>query len=444
MFNIDFWSLPENSKKQLSPEEIIVLNGLFQDPVIQKQLEDIEWQRKIRQKWKYAIYGGCTLLAVGLSLLFGQWNILTGFFYTIGSGDNSFSPVIWSTIISYSVGMGALYKRFASKIEIPLKMEVLTRMCPLLYSKLQYSHDEKYSFDELDLLRGKNFLSSYDSLDRVEDSVYFDVEKDGKHFSVNWFEVETSEIRGSGKNRKRVTTNHCYLMKAVFPSTRIPLTSDLYITHDEADGWNGSNYIWPILWAIFGMFFWFFIMMMLTDNSSFVFFGTIVIGGLTWYTIYHTRKKSQNTNRVQLENIEFEKLFDVKCEDQVTSRMIITPAFMDRIVSFVNKTGNQYEFLMQGNTMYIKRQIQGNYLEAGTEKNMLTNVAGFTQFYTDMREIIQFTYDMNLMYLSKTDATTAIWSGLIASAIIPIAFTKIGANKSSFLTGFFSNIFIRA
>lgn len=72
--------------------------------------------------------------------------------------------------------------------------------------------------------------------------------------------------------------------------------------------------------------------------------------------------------------MEFEKLFDVKCEDQVTSRMIITPAFMDRIVSFVNKTGNQYEFLMQGNTMYIKRQVTGSYLEAGTEKNMLTNL----------------------------------------------------------------------
>jgi hypothetical protein len=72
--------------------------------------------------------------------------------------------------------------------------------------------------------------------------------------------------------------------------------------------------------------------------------------------------------------MEFEKMFDVKCEDQVTSRMIITPAFMDRIVSFVNKTGNQYEFLMQGNTLYIKRHIVGAYLEAGTEKNMLNNV----------------------------------------------------------------------
>lgn len=112
-----------------------------------------------------------------------------------------------------------------------------------------------------------------------------------------------------------------------------------------------------------------------------------------------------HTNRVELENIEFEKLFDVQCEDQVTSRMIITPAFMDRIVSFVHKTGNQYEFLFQGNTLYIKRKILGGYLEVGTEKNILTNFSGFVQFYCDMREIMLFVYDMNLLYLSKTDSS---------------------------------------
>ena len=57
MFNIDFASLPETAKKNLTPEEITALNGLFADPAIQEQLENIEVQRKIRQKWKYAIYG---------------------------------------------------------------------------------------------------------------------------------------------------------------------------------------------------------------------------------------------------------------------------------------------------------------------------------------------------------------------------------------------------
>lgn len=437
MFNIDFGTLPEKSKKNLTPEEILSLNGLFQDPIIQKQLEDIEEQRKIRQKWKYAIYGWCTLLTLFLSYIFGTgtnipMRLIEWFFYSIGTGDNSFSPVIWTAIISYSVWISLLYKKFASKIEIPLKSEVLQKMCPLLYSKLEYSYDEKYSFDELEILRAKNFISSYDSLDKVEDSARYGVENDGKKFSVNGFELETSEMRWSGKNRRRVTTNHCYLMKAVFPNARIPLTNNLLIVHDEADGWSGSNYIWPILGAIFGTLFGFVIILWITNSLSGSFFMSTLLGGCIWYGIHHFRKNSQNKNRVQLENIEFEKLFDVKCEDQVTSRMIITPAFMDRIVSFVNKTGNQYEFLMQGNTMYIKRQISGSYLEAGTEKNMLTNLAWFTQFYTDMREIIQFTYDMNLMYLSKTD-TSKLWEiETNSTSTTPIQMSKIGANKNIF------------
>jgi Protein of unknown function (DUF3137) len=435
MFNIDFWTLPENTKKKLAPEEITTLNWLFQDPTIQKQLEDIELQRKLRQKWKYVIYGWCTILAIGLSLLFGGGSIISGFFYTIGTGDNSFSPVIWSTIISYSIGMGMLYKKFSTKIEIPLKTEVLMRMCPLLYSKLEYSHDGKYSFDELDVLRQKEFLASYTSLDRVEDSIHFDIEKDGKQFSVNGFELETSEMRWSGKNRKRVTTNHCYLMKAVFPNARIPLSSDLFIVRDQLDAPVTTKLLIPCMLAIFAFIF------------SFVFSQMLSVGIgvwlLVWGGVYFFQNRNQSKNRVQLENMEFEKMFDVKCEDQVTSRMIITPAFMDRIVSFVHKTGNQYEFLMQGNTLYIKRHIVGAYLEAGTEKNMLNNVTWFTQFYTDMREIIQFTYDMNLMYLSKTDTTQSTWAEPISSPITPIIFTKTTDNKLSSLTALFSNTILR-
>lgn len=436
MFNIDFGTLPEASRKNISPEEITSLNGLFQDPTIQKQLEDIEEQRKIRQNWKYVIYGWCTILALTLSYIFWTWEnifsrLISGLFFTIGTWDDAFAPVIWSTIGSYSLGIGFLYSKFSSKIEIPLKSEVLQKMCPILYSKLEYSYDGKYSFDEVEDLRSKKFIDSYDSMDRVEDSVHFDIEKDWKIFSVNGFELETSEVRGSGKNRRRVTTNHCYLMRAAFPHARIPLSSDLLITHDIADSWLSNKLIFPIL----GLFFWTTISLVILSlviiNSWTLIFTSLMIGGCIWYSIHYFYQKNINTNRVQLENMEFEKLFDVKCEDQVTSRMIITPAFMDRIISFVNKTGNSYEFLLRDNIMYIKRQIKGNYLEAWTEKNMLTNLAWFTQFYADMREIIQFTYDMNLMYLSKTDTTKSIENnGSIIHQVTPIAFTNQKNSKT--------------
>jgi len=445
MFNIDFGTLPEKAKKNLAPEEIVTLNTLFQDPIIQKQLEDIEEQRKIRQKWKYVVYGWCTVLAFILSLVFWSGESLTstflsGFFYTIWSGDNSFSPVIWSTILSYSLGMGFLYQKFSSKIEIPLKTEVLQKMCPLLYSKLEYSYDEKYSFDELDILKSKSFLSSYDSLDTVEDSVHFYVENNGMIFSLNGFELQTSEVRWSGRNRRRVTTNHCYLMKAVFPNARIPLNNDLRIIHDEADN-ESSWLIVIILGLVFSFIIGITVLMVMTGDAWISFFVSAIISIGVWFLIRHFYKKHLNKNRVQLENIEFEKIFDVQCEDQVTSRMIITPAFMDRIVSFVKKTGNQYEFLMQGNTMYIKRIIHGNYLEAGTEKNMLTNLIGFTHFYTDMREIIQFTYDMNLMYLSKTDTTTSIEKANIW--VTPISIAKSWNKTPSIFWGLLSRFILK-
>lgn len=128
----------------------------------------------------------------------------------------------------------------------------------------------------------------------------------------------------------------------------------------------------------------------------------VVILGLMGYFVFKDKKEKEKL-RVKLENTEFEKFFDVYCDDQVTSRMIITPAFMDRLVQFSQKTGNQYEFLFRSNIMYVKRKINGAYLEAGTSKDMTKNLDGYVKFYTDMREIMQFVYDMNLMYLSKTD-----------------------------------------
>ena len=402
--NINFWDLPNISEK-LNASEITEMNKVFNDPQVQQRLEEIEIQRKIRRKWKFGIYGGVTLIVVVLSLLIGQGNFFAGLFFTIGSGDNTFSPVFTAAFWSYALAMGFLYSKFSKLIEIPLKMEVLAKLCPVIYSKLSYSHDAKYSFDELDVLLASWILRSYSSIDLVEDSMEFEVERDGKNFFVNGFELKTSEIQWSGKNRRRVTTNHDYLMKAIFPNARIPLKSDLKIVGDQADQWITSKFwssimVWILLWFIT-----FIICLMLEIWWSICLLIAIAIGWSAGYTMYIHSKKKMNMHRVELENIEFEKLFDVKCEDQVTSRMILTPAFMDRIVSFVHKTGNQYEFLFQGNTMYIKRKILGKYLEVGTEKNILTNLSWFVQFYCDMREVMLFINDMNLMYLSKTDTS---------------------------------------
>jgi len=107
-------------------------------------------------------------------------------------------------------------------------------------------------------------------------------------------------------------------------------------------------------------------------------------------------------HKITLEDVEFEKLFDVYCDDEIGSRMILTPAFMDKMVHFVRKTGNTYNFLFTNNTVYIKRKIHKSYMEVGTRKNMFENVQGFLDFYIDMREVLLLAKELHFMYLSKT------------------------------------------
>ena len=116
-----------------------------------------------------------------------------------------------------------------------MKQKILTKLSKEIYSGLEYDPGQQYAFGDVGELRTKGFLHSYDRIDTIEDSLGFKIQKDGKYIVVQGYELKTSEVRGSGKNRKRVTTNHCYLLKARFPSARIPLQNDLFIRTDEAD-----------------------------------------------------------------------------------------------------------------------------------------------------------------------------------------------------------------
>ena len=108
----------------------------------------------------------------------------------------------------------------------------MSRICKILHSTFEYSYDGKYSFNDLSILKEKKFLNSYSMIDTVEDSCALKIQQDGKSFLLNGFELETSKMQSSGKRRRKVITNHDYLMKIVFPYARIPLVSDVIIEKD--------------------------------------------------------------------------------------------------------------------------------------------------------------------------------------------------------------------
>lgn len=85
----------------------------------------------------------------------------------------------------------------------------------------------------------------------------------------------------------------------------------------------------------------------------------IIAGVIAGIVVSFIANLFANHNRVKLENVAFEKIFDVNCEDQIMSRMVLTPAFMDRLVTFVGKTGGKYEFFFEDENLYVKKILNG-------------------------------------------------------------------------------------
>ena len=144
---------------------------------------------------------------------------------------------------------------------------------------------------------------------------------------------------------------------------------------------------------------------MFSQNMSVWIISFLVVSWIVYFFV----KKSNNKNRVKLESIEFEKLYDVQCLDQVTSRMIITPAFMDRLVQLSQKTKNKYEFLFRWDVFYVKWNLSKSYLEINTWKKITKNIETFIDWYWEMKEIISFIKDMQILYLSKTEQIYVDW-----------------------------------
>lgn len=143
-----------------------------------------------------------------------------------------------------------------------------------------------------------------------------------------------------------------------------------------------------------------------------------------------------NHHRVKLENVEFEKIFDVKCEDQIMSRMLLTPAFMDRLVTFVKKTGGKYEFLFENETLYVKKKLNGGFLEINPIKNVASNskmfVAWFAEIKAEIKEVASLITDTGVLVFSRTDYAALAQEGQSPSQSAEVGLPEINPLPSSF------------
>lgn len=66
---------------------------------------------------------------------------------------------------------------------------------------------------------------------------------------------------------------------------------------------------------------------------------------------------------VDLENPEFEKLFKVTSGDQVEARLLLTPVFMEKLVSFRKEVGNNVHLSFANGRMFLAISTNHDYFE---------------------------------------------------------------------------------
>lgn len=122
----------KNNIQDLS--EISHLEAFFQDPDINKELENAEKFRKIRY---LVLIPLLTLLTIGISIFFQE---------------NKFEDILQVIVMVDIITAAIVIAIFRSKIEGAIKDRILTKLSKELYSKLEYNQSKKYAFGDTRLL----------------------------------------------------------------------------------------------------------------------------------------------------------------------------------------------------------------------------------------------------------------------------------------------------
>jgi len=276
----------------------------------------------------------------------------------------------------------------------------------IYYDKIAYNKWDKYAFGELDVLKKLGFINNYTSA-IVKNSIVFLLEENGARALAKWYELYSSKWK--------IQANHCYLLKVIIPNARINIKKDINIVSllniDNKKNKKLSYYIgYLTTWLLYAYaFFQYFRIIELILSLNYLFsvpllivLHIFIIASIVLINNFSKRRNARN--KIDLENIDFEKMYNVYSEDQIESRMIVNPAFMEKITSLTRKTKRKYDFLFRDNYFYIKWYLDKNYLSIyniNNLSNIVKNEKVFIDWYIDIKEVISFVKDMEILYLSK-------------------------------------------
>lgn len=305
-----------------------------------------------------------------------------------------------------------------------LKKELFPKFLKVLEGNFQYaiklSGFEKFSESEINQT---GLIKDYDYIHK-EDYIKYGYQVETDEGMVNSIDISSVECKAFDEYG---VNSWNYLTKIKFLNPRFDIDQKIRVYSDKEVN-NLSDYIsftmmglgiigiafFIITGILFLKGYFSFVENMSSDSFDIflrlLFLAFTVFGGFVSRLLYRltaywkdVQSKKNSKQRVELENWEFEKLYNVYSKDPIETRKVLRTSFMHRIVEHYKKYDeNVFGFYFYKDEVYIKRRLQEDFLEFEANKTLFENLDDYIQFYKELKYMKNIVMELGLYYYDSS------------------------------------------
>lgn len=366
--NADDKSFSFNRVEELKSKAKIDINLDELKNELKTDLAIIEEKRRELSEKKKGLFLRAWYRTTGvIFIIFTIFNVISGI--NNGFGDGFFAVFVGIILMSvlfgaFLAGFYYLFKAnsFANKYNTYFKTQFLPRVLKHLNESLEFSSSgiSKKTFLNIGIFKNFNGIS-YSSEDTLKGKI------GSTDIKLSEVYLQRRETRNSGGNQstRYVKVFKGLVMEADFNKNMKGKTFMVPDFKDENDGSSG----------------------ILMQGASFI-FGKKLTGELSDF--------KKEFERVNIEDPDFEKFFNVYGSDQVEARYIYTPTFIELVKYFKDKLNKVVYMAFHGSKMYLLIDWNQNLFEPPPLKEKVENADFLLPIIQEIELATGFVEDFNL------------------------------------------------
>lgn len=399
MWNIDLMKFKKDfSKWFISNEELQEIQDYFNQDLFQNIIKEKEQQY---QKIKWILWV--------LWFIFIVWNIFFASLLLIPY--NILFSLLMLLIISYFVAKldisseKSMFQIIREAVSWNLKLEesrkeekLFSQFVEKMFDWAKFSLTDKYFDNTVQQVKEKtNMLKNYQRVEKFNNSIQKDIKENWETIAnMQWVEIVTKKKKTTKTKNwtstKTVTVDHVYLQKISLNSEE-KVFDWIQIIHKKSILNKLAIFLFVIPFVLIFFITWW--NMSSIEQFWIVWVLILLVVLILWWWWYFFKK----WKKVNLEDIEFEKKFDIYAQDQNKVRNFLDSRTINSIKQLSQKFPNKkFDFYFEWNDIYIFIHLNKKFLDLWNYLFLNRTLKWYIEFYVLTKAILDIPHNLNIDY----------------------------------------------